>query len=152
MKHLFWPLLTRPTWDQADTAVACTTAEGADLASIRSFSVGSVSHCGCACECLGHSSGYCSLGRRCVSQPLWCRARQVRALLWPLFEGSEWAHPTTLVAGSTGDGAEMDSVLYVGVVHPATVLSGTTGEGDSLTTDHLVGLGSASHCGGGHDR
>jgi hypothetical protein len=50
----------------------------------------------------------------------------VRALLWPL--------------------------CLVGVDQQATVLAGTTCESVALASVRLVGVGSASHCGGGHDR
>jgi hypothetical protein len=60
-------------------------------------------------------------------QPLCWRARQVRALLWPLYVRSAWAQAATAVAGTTGEGAALASVLSVGV-------------------------GSARHCVGGHDR
>jgi hypothetical protein len=51
----------------------------------------------------------------------------VRSVLWPLFVWAAWAQP-------------------------ATVLAGTTGEGVDLASDSSVGVGSASHCGGDHDR
>jgi hypothetical protein len=51
----------------------------------------------------------------------------VRELLWPLFDSSGWAQLATVVAGTTCDGA-------------------------ALASDRLVGVGSANHCGGGHDR
>jgi hypothetical protein len=50
----------------------------------------------------------------------------VRALVWPLFACSEWAHPDTLVADTTGVDADLASV-------------------------RLVGVGSASHCCCGQD-
>jgi hypothetical protein len=39
-----------------------------------------------------------SLGRRGLMQPLWSRARHVRALLWPLFAWSAWVQKATVVA------------------------------------------------------
>jgi hypothetical protein len=51
----------------------------------------------------------------------------VRALRWPLYDWSAWAQPATEEAGTTGEGA-------------------------ALATVGLLGEGSASHCGGGHDR
>jgi hypothetical protein len=54
-------------------------------------------------------------------------ARQRRALLGPLSSLSNWAQATTAVEGKTGEGAAMASL-------------------------GSVGLGSASYCGGGHDR
>jgi hypothetical protein len=49
----------------------------------------------------------------------------VRALVWPLFARSAWAQPATVVAG-------------------------TIGEGPALASVRLVGVGSASQCGGGN--
>jgi hypothetical protein len=46
VRALLWPLFARWAWTQADTAVGCTTDEGAALASVGSFDVGSASHCG----------------------------------------------------------------------------------------------------------
>jgi hypothetical protein len=54
------------------------------------------------------------------------RALQVRALLRTLFACSAWAQPPTELAV-------------------------TSGEGDDLASVRSVGVGSASHCGGGHD-
>jgi hypothetical protein len=42
---IFWPLIARSAKSQAATAEAGTTDEGAALASIRSFGVGSTSNC-----------------------------------------------------------------------------------------------------------
>jgi hypothetical protein len=39
----------------------------------------------------------------------------VRALFWPPFVRSAWAHPTTAVAGITGEGAGLASVRLAGV-------------------------------------
>ena len=50
----------------------------------------------------------------------------MRALLWPLLARLAWAQPQTVVAGTSGEGAALASVL-------------------------LVGLGSASNCGGVND-
>jgi hypothetical protein len=36
--------------------------------------------------------------------------------------------------------------------HPVTVVAGTTGEGAALVSVRFVGVSSASHCGGGHYR
>jgi hypothetical protein len=51
----------------------------------------------------------------------------VKALLWPLFACTTWSEAATVVAE-------------------------TTGEGPALASVRLVGVGSASHCVGGHDR
>ena len=82
---LLWLLFARSALAHSATVVAGTTDEGADLASERSVGVRSAIHC-----CRGHDiywrcSGLCSLGRRWLIQPLWWWARQVSALLWPLF-------------------------------------------------------------------
>jgi hypothetical protein len=120
--------------------VAGTIGEGAVLASVHSVGVGSVSHCGAGKTCelaalatvlldgvvsashyfggqdmLGSFSGFCSIGRRGISQPLWWRARQVRALLCSLFASSAWGQPNTVVAGTTGEGAAQASVQSFGV-------------------------------------
>jgi hypothetical protein len=47
----------------------------------------------------------------------------MRALLWPLYACSAWAEAATVVADTTGGSAALASV-------------------------RLVGMGSASHCGG----
>ena len=67
-----------------------------------------------------------SLSRQELSQPLWYRSRQVRALLWSLFPRSTWAQP-------------------------ATELAVTTGEDDALSSDLLVGVGPASQYVGVHE-
>ena len=51
----------------------------------------------------------------------------MRALPWRLFTRWAWAQPTAVLIDTTGEGADLASV-------------------------RLVGLGSASHGGGGHDR
>jgi hypothetical protein len=51
----------------------------------------------------------------------------VKVLLWPLSARSAWDQTTTVVAGTTVEGAVLASV-------------------------RLVGAWSDSHCGGGHDR
>jgi hypothetical protein len=110
---------------QPATVVAGTTDEGAALVFVRSVGVGSYIHCGGGHDRCGRCTDLCSLGRRGLSQPLWWRARHVRALICPLFARSALAQPDTVVAGTTGEGA-------------------------ALATVRLVGVGSASHCGGGH--
>jgi hypothetical protein len=61
------------------------------------------------------------------SQQLWWRSRMLRALLWPLFAFTARAQPATVVAYTKVEGAALASVL-------------------------LVGVGSASHCGGWDNR
>ena len=76
----------------------------------------------------------------------------MRGLLWPVFARSAWAQPFTLVADPTCEGADLAYVLLVVVVHPTTVVAGTTDEGAALASGRLVGVGSASHCGGAHEK
>jgi hypothetical protein len=126
MRSMLWPLFARLVWSQPATVVAGTAGEGVALASVCSFGVVEASHCGGVHDRWGRCSGLCSIGRRGLSQPLWWRARQVRALFWPLFARWAWAHT-------------------------AYVLAGKTGEGGALTFVRLFGLVWGSHCGGGHD-
>jgi hypothetical protein len=126
VRALLWPLFVRLGRSQPATVVAGTTGEGAALAFVRSVVVGSATHCGGGNHMIGRCTGLCSLGRIWPSQPMWWRARKVRALLWPLLTRSEWAQPATVLAGTTSEGAALDSV-------------------------RLVDVGSASLCGGGHD-
>jgi hypothetical protein len=107
--------------------VAGTTVEGAALASVSLVVVGTDNHCVSGNDRLGRCSGLCSLGRRGSSQPLWWRARKVRALLWSLFALSAWDQRATVEAGKTGEGAALASV-------------------------RLVVVRTVSHCGCGHDR
>jgi hypothetical protein len=107
--------------------VAGTTGDGDALASVRSVGVGSDSHSGGGHDSRERSSGLFSLDQRRLSQPLWWRARQVRALLLPLIALKAWNQP-------------------------ATVIAVTTGEGAALASFRSVGVGSASLCGCWHDR
>ena len=70
-------------------------------------------------------AGLSSLDRRGYRQKLLWLARQVRALVRSLFALMAWDHPATVVADTAGECADLASVQFVGV-------------------------GSASHCGGGH--
>jgi hypothetical protein len=76
------------------------------------------------------------------------RSRKVRATLWPLFAWSAWAQPATLVADTTVEGAALVLYALSAWAQPATVVAGKTGEGAALASFRLVGMGSASHCGG----
>jgi hypothetical protein len=127
MRALLWTLFDRSAGVQPATVVAETTIEGAALASVRSVGVGTARHCGVGHDGRGRYSGLCSIGRRGLSQPLWWRTRQVRALLWPLFARSAWSQL-------------------------ATVVSDTKGEDAALASVRLSGVGSTSHCSGVHDR
>jgi hypothetical protein len=57
-----------------------------------------------------------------------------------------------VVAGTTGEGAGLASVRWSTWAQPTTVVTGTTGEGAALAYARSVGVGSAFHCGGGHNR
>jgi hypothetical protein len=58
---------------------------------------------------------------------MWWPAKQVRTLRWSLFAWSACAQPATVEAGKTGVDADLTSFLLIGVV-------------------------TASRCGGEHDR
>jgi hypothetical protein len=73
---------------------------------------------------------------------MWGRTRQMRALLWPLFDRSVWAQPATLVTVTTVEGAFLESVRFDSVGSP-TVCGG---ELDSL--GHCSGLCSLGWRGG----
>jgi hypothetical protein len=108
LSHVF----ARSARAQPATVVADTKLEGTALASVRLVVEGSARHCGGGHESWERSPGFCSLGRRGLSQPLWWRARQVRALLWPLFAWSAWAQPGTVVASTTGESARLSSNVW----------------------------------------
>ena len=152
MRALVCPLLDRLSWVLAATVVAGTRGDGASLASVRWVGLGSASHGGYVHEIEGASlmsfgffgvgtashsagghdrrgrcSGLCSTERRRISRPLCWRARMLRALLYPLFARSAWAHA-------------------------ATVLADTTVEGVALASVRSVGVGSAGHYDSGHER
>ena len=95
--------------------VAGTTGEGVALAAVRSIGLGLASHCGVGKYRSGRCSGLCLLSRRWLRQQLWRRARQVRALLGPLFAGSACAHPATVVACKICEGAALATVRTIGV-------------------------------------
>jgi hypothetical protein len=88
MRALLWPLFARSAWAQPANVVADTTGEGAALASVCLFGVVPDKYCDFGHDKSRRCSGFCSLGRRGLSQPLRWRARHVRALLWPLFSRS----------------------------------------------------------------
>jgi hypothetical protein len=51
----------------------------------------------------------------------------VRSLLCPLFARSELAHPATVLAGTTGEGAALASVRWVCLGSASLYLEGTIG-------------------------
>jgi hypothetical protein len=95
--------------------MADTSGEGAALASVFSVGVGSASLWGGGHDMLGPPFGLSSIGRHGHNQPLWLGARHLRALLWPLFVYPKWSQPATMMAATTGEGAVLDPVLFVGV-------------------------------------
>ena len=128
------------------------TCESAAEASARMVSEGSASHC------------------------FW-RARKLLALIWPLIAWYAWAQPATVVVSIIFESACIISVRFFGVasashsagghvmrelcsvlcllvrrgIKPASVVVGTTVEGSALAFVPSVGVGSNSHCGGGHE-
>jgi hypothetical protein len=56
-----------------------------------------------------------------------------------------------MVADTIFEGADLATFARSAWTQPATVVEGTTGEGHPLASDRLVGVGSASNCGGGND-
>jgi hypothetical protein len=63
---------------------------------------------------------FCPLGRLGLSRPLCWRARQVRALLWPLFDRSAWAHAASVVADTTGGALLWPLFAWSAWAQPAT--------------------------------
>jgi hypothetical protein len=97
------------------------------LVSVRLFVVGSKCYCGGGHDSCWRCARLWSLGLRGLSLQLWWRKHQVRTLLWPLFARSAWDQPATVLGSTIVEGAFLASIQYVGV-------------------------GSASHCVGEHDR
>jgi hypothetical protein len=145
VRELLWPQFAWSACAQLETVVAGTKCEGAALASVRLFGIDSASHCSGGHDRCGRCSGLCSLVRRGLSQPLWWRSQQVRALLWPVFARSAWAQPASVLAVTVSDGAALASVPSVGVGLASPCGGGTTGESAALSSVRLVGKGSASH-------
>ena len=83
----------------ATTVVAGTTGESVALAFGRLIGVGSDSHGVGGHDWRERFSGLGSFGRHELSNALWWRGRQERALLWHMFAWSEWAQQATVVAG-----------------------------------------------------
>jgi hypothetical protein len=76
------------------------------------------------------------------------------------YEGASLASDSSVGVGSdstntsdtTDEGAALRTVRLSACALPATVVAATTVKGSVLTFDRLVGVSSASHCGGGQDR
>jgi hypothetical protein len=115
VKALLWPLFAWSAWGQPATVVAGTTFDGGALTSICLVVLCTASHCVGWHDMRERCSGFSSLGRRGLSQALWWRAQLLSALLWPLFSWSAWDQPATEMAGRTGYGTALASVLWVGV-------------------------------------
>jgi hypothetical protein len=124
---LLFPQISWKAWALPDAVVVSTSYEGAVLAVDSLVDVGTARHCGGGHDSWERCSGFYTFSRSWVSQALWWRARQVRALVWQLFTLSSWAQPTTVVASTTVKGADLAALRSVGV-------------------------GSDSHCDGGHGR
>jgi hypothetical protein len=84
LRDMLWPLFAWSSWTELPTEVPDTISEVAALASVRLVGVSSASHCGGGHYGGGRGAGLGSVGLRGLSQPLWWRARQLRALLWPV--------------------------------------------------------------------
>jgi hypothetical protein len=77
---------------------------------------------------------------------------KVRVLFWPPISRSYWAQPATVFAARKMR-ALLGPLFSLSVwAKAATVVASTTGEGAALVCFCSVGVGSASHCFGGHDR
>jgi hypothetical protein len=101
---------------------------------------------------LGRRSGLCSIDLRGLSQPLFWRARQVRALLWPLFARSAWAQPSPVLASRQVWALLWPLFARSAWAQPDTVVAGTTGVGAALAFVRSFVVGSNCHCGGDHVR
>jgi hypothetical protein len=112
---VLWPLFGSSAWARPDTVVAGTTGKGASLACVGSVGVGSASDCGGEHGRWGRGSGFCSIGRLGLKQPLCWLARQVGALLWLLLARSALAYPATVVVVTIVEGSALASVPFVGV-------------------------------------
>ena len=69
----------------------------------------------------------------------------MRALCWPLFALSAWAQPGIVVADTTYEA--FFRTVRVGIA--STVVAGTTGEGVALASLISIVVDSANQCGGG---
>jgi hypothetical protein len=69
----------------------------------------------------------------------------VRALLWPLFARSACDQASTMVKGTTGEGAVHASDRLVGLGSDSHCVSGTTSDGVALASVRSVVVGSGSH-------
>ena len=99
VRALIWPLFTWSALARTANVVAGTTGEGSALASIRSYGMGTASHCCGGNDSLEHWSALYLMGWCVLWHPLWWRARLLRALLWPMCARSALAQKATVVAG-----------------------------------------------------
>jgi hypothetical protein len=90
------------------------------------------------------------LGRR-LRYPMCWRERQVRAMIWPLFARSLWSQTATVLADTIGVGAALAPARSVGVGSDSHCVGGHYSEGDAVTSVRSIGAGTASNCGDGHD-
>jgi hypothetical protein len=76
----------------------------------------------------------------------------VTVRLCTLFAWSAWAHPATVLAGSSGEGAaSLQLFTRSAWDQPVIVVAGTKCEGAALASVLTLGVGLPSHCGSGHD-
>jgi hypothetical protein len=76
----------------------------------------------------------------------------VRALICPLYPRSTWAQPATVVAGTTVECDALVSVCSVSVGSASHCGGRHDRLGCFFRLNSFAGVGSASHCGGGYDR
>jgi hypothetical protein len=107
LRTLPWPLFARSAWDHPATVV-----DGHDI--------------------WGRRYCICSLDRSGLSQPLWWRARPVRALLWPSFARSAWAQPATAVRTRQVRALLWPLFARSSWAQATTAVAGTTGKGAAL--------------------
>ena len=79
------------------------------------------------------------------------RARQLWGLFCTLFVRSAWAQPSTVLVGTTGDGAALESVRSLGV-GSSNHCGGHDRRGRCFSRVRSIGVGSGSHHCGGRDR
>ena len=110
------PLFARSALVEADT-----TVEGAALASVRCSAWAQPASVVAGTTGQGAALST-SLGWRVFSQPLWWQARQLRALLWTLFDLSQWAQPGTVLSGRQVRALLWPLIAWSAWVWPSTVV------------------------------
>jgi hypothetical protein len=142
MRALLWPLFDRSAWAQPATMAERRTLWDTALASVRSVVVRSASHCGGGHDCCGFDQASVrSIGVGSASHRYGGSDRLGR------FNGLCSLDRRDLIQPMWGLAHQVRALLCSlfarsAWCHPATVLS----------SDRMVGVGSAMHCGGGQDR